>query len=99
MIIGRMPRYPVIAGVATLLALSLLPGRVGGAAPAAPTYTQDVAPILNKHCVRCHRPGEVAPMSLMTYDEARPWARAIKTQVMAGAMPPWAADPRFGIFA
>ena len=65
----------------------------------APTYTRDVAPIFFAQCTTCHRPGEVAPMSLMTYKDARPWARAIATQVKSGTMPPWHADPAIGHFA
>jgi hypothetical protein len=65
---------------------------------AAPTFNQDVAPILYQNCVTCHRPGEVAPMSLLSYRAARPWARAMKTKVLAGEMPPWGADPRYGKF-
>ena len=52
----------------------------------------DVAPILNAKCVMCHRPGEVAPMSLMTYDQVRPWARAMKNKVVSRQMPPWYAE-------
>lgn len=62
------------------------------------TFTKDVAPILMKHCVQCHRPGEVAPMSLLTYDEARPWAKSIRQKVSDRNMPPWKIDPRFGRF-
>jgi hypothetical protein len=71
------------------------------AAAAAPdvTFTRDVAPILNSRCVVCHRAGEVAPMALLTYQDARPWARAIKDKVVARQMPPWFADPAFGTFA
>ena len=68
-------------------------------AAAAPTFTKDVAPILFKSCVECHRPGAMAPMSLITYDDARPWARAIKQKVVAREMPPWGADPHIGKFA
>lgn len=57
------------------------------------TYT-DVAPIFSKHCMSCHRPGEIAPMSLLTYEETRPWARSIKKEVSHHTMPPWHADPR-----
>src|SRR5262249_31935209 len=64
----------------------------------APTFTKDVAPILYKNCVECHRPTAMAPMSLMTYDDARPWARAIKQKVMSRQMPPWGADPTIGTF-
>jgi hypothetical protein len=56
------------------------------------TFTKDVAPILNEKCVTCHRPGEVAPMSLRSFEEARPFARAIKDKVVARQMPPWFAD-------
>jgi hypothetical protein len=59
----------------------------------APTFTKDVAPIIFEKCAGCHRPGEVAPMTLMAYDDARPWARAIKAKVVAREMPPWGADP------
>src|SRR5262245_14469662 len=69
-----------------------------GGATATPTFNADVAPILQANCVTCHRAGEVAPMSLMTYDETRPWARAIKAKVLAREMPPWFADPQFGRF-
>jgi mono/diheme cytochrome c family protein len=71
-----------------------------GAAPAADavTFTKDVAPILYKSCVGCHRAGEVAPMSLLTYDDVRPWAKSIRRKVTGREMPPWGADPRFGKF-
>ena len=58
-----------------------------------PTYTEDVAPILMASCVTCHRPGQVAPMSLMTYTETRPWARSIRNEVSQRRMPPWHAEP------
>jgi hypothetical protein len=61
------------------------------------TFTKDVAPILQRSCQSCHRPGSVAPMSLLTYDEARPWARSIKTKVTAREMPPWHVDRNIGI--
>src|SRR5262249_39460380 len=64
----------------------------------APTFSKDVAPIFYKNCVVCHRPGEVAPMSLINYTDARPWARAIKQKVTAREMPPWLADPKYGKF-
>jgi hypothetical protein len=70
------------------------------AAPAAsaPTFNKDIAPILYANCTSCHRPGEIAPMSLMTYKDARPWAKAIASKVADGTMPPWHADPRYGKF-
>jgi hypothetical protein len=67
-----------------------------GAVSAAPTFAKDVAPILYKNCVTCHRPGEIGPMSLISYQDARPWAKAIKTKVVAREMPPWGADPAVG---
>lgn len=66
---------------------------------AAPTFTHDVAPILYKHCVACHHPNDIAPMSLLTYKDARPWAAAIRQAVVTGKMPPWKADPHFGKWA
>lgn len=69
------------------------------AGAAAPTFNQDVAPILFKSCTECHRPGQMAPMSLLDYESARPWARSIKQQVSNRTMPPWGADPHIGRFA
>jgi hypothetical protein len=67
-------------------------------AKAAPTFAKDVAPIFYKSCVECHRPTMFAPMSLVTYDDARPWARSIKQRVSARTMPPWGADSPHGLF-
>ncbi len=61
-------------------------------APARVTFTKDVLPILQEKCQECHRAGQMAPMSLMTYDEVRPWAKAIRENVGAGKMPPYFAD-------
>jgi hypothetical protein len=61
------------------------------------TFTKDVAPMLQKNCQTCHHPGTSAPMSLMTYAEARPWARAIKERVVRRDMPPWHLDKTVGI--
>ncbi len=66
---------------------------------AGPTFTRDVMPILQDHCQQCHRAGEIAPMSLMTYSETRPFAAAIKEAVSLHKMPPWYADPRYGHFS
>jgi hypothetical protein len=65
---------------------------------AAPTFSADVAPIVYAKCASCHRPGEVAPMSLITYKEVRPWAGAIREKVQSRVMPPWHADRRYGTF-
>jgi mono/diheme cytochrome c family protein len=78
-------------GLATLAfagALVTVPS-FAAAGQGAPTFAKDVAPIFYKNCSQCHRPNEVAPMSLMTYDEVRPWARSIKSKVLKGEMPPW----------
>ena len=64
--------------------------------PADLTYSHDVAPILFQHCVKCHHPGDIAPMSLLTYKETRPWAAAIREAVVTHTMPPWGADPHVG---
>lgn len=64
-----------------------------------PTYAKDVAPILNRNCVSCHRPGQIAPMSLMSYEEVRPWVKSIEKNVRLGEMPPWHADPAHSEFA
>jgi hypothetical protein len=71
---------------------------LSAAQPLAPTFHKDVLPILQKHCQECHRPGAIAPMSLLTYTETRPWARAIANAVKTKAMPPWFADPTVGKF-
>jgi hypothetical protein len=68
------------------------------AADNAPTFTKDVAPILYKACIECHRPTMFAPMALTTYEEARPWLRSIKQRVSARTMPPWGSDMPHGIF-
>ena len=62
------------------------------------TFAKDVAAIFNNNCVGCHRPGEIAPMSLLSYKDARPWAKSIKEKVATGVMPPWHADPHYGTF-
>src|SRR5262245_11902106 len=66
---------------------------------AAITFNKDVAPILFKSCAECHRPGEAAPMSLLSYKETRPWARSIREKVLNREMPPWHADPSVGQFS
>jgi hypothetical protein len=61
------------------------------------TFTKDVAPILQEKCQDCHRAGAMAPMSLLTYQEARPWAKSIKERVVTRQMPPWFLDKTVGI--
>src|SRR6266540_2233505 len=69
------------------------------AAAAVPTFSREVAPIFQRRCQSCHRPGEVAPMSLLSYQDARPWAESIREEVAAKRMPPWHADPAHGRFS
>src|SRR5262249_34123808 len=61
------------------------------------TFSRDVAPILQRSCQNCHRPGNIAPMSFLTYKDVRPWARAIKEKVVLREMPPWFIDRNVGI--
>lgn len=105
-------RFAQLALLLSLLTALLLPAAPGPAAaapaagsedragdlPARVTYSEHVAPIFYEHCVSCHRPNDVAPMSLLTYESARPWAKSIARAVIAGEMPPWDADPRWGEF-
>jgi len=93
----------LIAGLTVSLALVAIghaqaPNRAAATDPGAPTFTRDVAPIMFTKCASCHRPGEVAPMALLSYADARPWASAIKQKVSTRAMPPWHADPAHGSF-
>ncbi len=80
------------------IAMAQQPATSAGTA-GTPTFTRDVAPIFFDHCTECHRPGQMAPMSLLTYESARPWARAILKAVTSREMPPWGADPAIGTFA
>ncbi len=84
-------RISTLVGVAAAGLMAAAPARAADGTP-APTFAKDVAPIFYKACVECHRPTMYAPMSLMSYDEARPWARSIKQRVTARTMPPWGAD-------
>src|SRR5215472_17103193 len=70
-----------------------------GAQAATPTYNKDVLPILQKNCQACHRPGELAPMSFLTYNDTRPWAKAMKQAGLTKTMPPWFAEPGHFAFA
>jgi len=81
---------------ACTLALVVMPMFAGAADP---TFYRDVLPILQNRCQECHRKGEMAPMALLSYQEARPWAKAIRTVVLTRKMPPWFADPCCGHFS
>ena len=90
-----MRAIPVFLVVASLT----MAGVALAASNSAPTFNRDVLPILQKNCQTCHRPGEIAPMSLLNYTDARPWAKAMKNAVATRKMPPWFADPNYGHFA
>ncbi len=80
-------------GLGVMLVFGLTASASAEPAEETPTFSKDVAPILFENCVQCHRPNHIAPMSLMTYADARPWARAVKQRVAAREMPPWGAAP------
>ena len=78
-------------------AVFALPLAAADLAPAPVTFSKDIAPIFQARCQECHRVGSLAPMSLVTYEEARPWAKAIKQRVITRQMPPWHIDPTIGV--
>jgi hypothetical protein len=80
------------------LALALILAGAGSASAQTLTFSKDVAPIVFNKCASCHRPGEVAPMSLTSFKEVRPWAGAIREKVASRVMPPWHADRAHGAF-
>lgn len=80
------------------MAAPLTTSAVSAAVPATPTFNKDILPILQKNCQECHRPGAIAPMSFLTFEETRPYARAIAKAVATRTMPPWFADPTIGHF-
>ena len=90
-ILGR-----VLSG-AVGVGLLALPASLAAQTTAQPTFTKDVAPIFQNKCESCHRPDSIAPMSLITYEEVRPWARSIRDRVASRNMPPWHIDPTVGI--
>jgi hypothetical protein len=99
-----LPAWIVRGGAAVATAAAVV-AVLGGARPAAqapaakavPTFTKDIAPIFQNKCEVCHRPNNMAPMSLISYEDARPWARAIAQRVETRQMPPWHIDRTIGI--
>src|SRR5437867_10991448 len=85
----------VFLALATTIAWTTIPTRAADTA-APVTFAKDVLPILQKNCQSCHRPRQIAPMSLVTYKDARPWAKAIQAAVTMRTMPPGFADQRYG---
>src|SRR6476659_1777227 len=103
---GHSNMMPVTHGLTRNLAVGawalgaalLLPGMAAAAdTPKTPTFTRDIAPIFREKCEACHRPDSMAPMSLMTFADARPWARSITARVSDRQMPPWQIDRTVGI--
>src|SRR6266446_2691638 len=92
--------------VVSMMCILTMAAVVSAMAPAAAaqesratvTFNKDVLPILQKNCQTCHRPGQIGPMPLLSYKDARPWAKAIKEAVVTRKMPPWFADPQYGHF-
>ena len=82
---------------AAIATATLMTPRVAAAADTVPTFTKDIAPIFQEKCEACHRPDSIAPMSLVTYEDARPWARSIRARVDGRQMPPWNIDKTVGI--
>ena len=89
--------FGVLSGALGMIGLLAVPASLSAQTTAAPTFTKDVAPIFQKKCESCHRPDSIAPMSLITYQEVRPWARSIRDRVASRNMPPWHIDPTVGI--
>ena len=97
-------RAVMISAAVAVVAIAANSAKLAGArAPGprvdVPTYSKDVAPILQKNCQVCHRPGEAGPFSLLTYEDARQRATKIKHALVDGKMPPWFADPHYGTFS
>ena len=95
-----MNRTCTVVGLVTLALVVVGTPRATAAGNAAdtPTFTKDVLPILQRSCQNCHRPGTAAPMALLTYEQVRPWARAIKDRVTTRQMPPWHLDRSIGVY-
>ncbi len=90
-LLSRVSSIAIVAGTALSSAFAATDSEV--------TFHRDVAPVLQKNCQTCHRPGDIGPMPLLTYEQARPWAKAIRAAVSSKTMPPWHADRRYGTFS
>src|ERR1043165_4715897 len=91
--------FPYLSGALVRTLVAAAATRTTMAADVTPTFTKDVLPILQTNCQSCHRPGQIGPFSLLTYESTRPWARSIKTKVASRQMPPWFADAPHGTFS
>src|SRR3989442_16042006 len=98
--LARLRGALLFIAIASLL-MAVNPRAQSGASPGDVTFTRDIAPILQRSCQQCHRPDSVAPMSLITYEEVRPYARAMKQRTALrskpGVMPPWYIEKNVGI--
>src|SRR5438874_13465367 len=97
---GRIMRGDLTAEGLMTKMLRLLPVFLAIAVPASAqqvTFAKDIAPILQRSCQGCHRPGQMAPMSMLTFQDVRPWARSIKQRVTERTMPPWGIDSHVGL--
>src|SRR4029434_943408 len=96
---GMNHRFTSYLGLAVLaVAVTILSaGVTTSQAPAAPTFSKDVAPIFQEKCQACHRPDSIAPMSLVTFEQTRPWAKSIRERVISRNMTPWHIDKTVGI--
>jgi len=83
----------------TITLITIAGSLMAASNPSAVTFNKQVLPVLQKRCQNCHRPGEAAPFSMLTYKDARPWAKAMKEAVLTKKMPPWFADPAYGHFS
>src|SRR5215470_14962554 len=86
----RIPFFSAVITAAFMSSVAAL------AAQDTVTFHKDVEPILQRNCQTCHRPGQIAPMSFLSFQDVRPWAKAMKAAVVAGKMPPWFADQHYG---
>src|SRR5579864_467272 len=97
MTIPRFHGRPIGLVCGISLAVSGLAAAADSTTAKPVTFAKDIAPILQQKCQDCHQPGSIAPMSLLTYEETRPWARSIKERVVTRQMPPWHIDKTVGI--
>ena len=93
---GRNGRWAVLSGTVGLVLAAAGAAQAQTPAP-TPTFSKDIAPIFQAKCQACHQPDSIAPMSLISYQQARPWARSIKDRVARRQMPPWHIDPSVGV--
>lgn len=94
---GASPALTLVISGIFLAPFAAHAAEVAGVSETAVTFSKDVAPIFQKSCQSCHHAGTMAPMSLVTYEEVRPWARSIKQRVVTRDMPPWHLDGTVGI--